>query len=60
MTVQARDDADYQLQVSGVGYAPKGGFSRDGKEIPVTDYADMRELCRAGLLCNECDAASTC
>jgi len=53
MTVQSVITADAQLQVSGVGYAPTGGFSRDGKEIPVTDYPDMLDMFRAGVLCNE-------
>ena len=53
MTVQSVITAGVQLQVDGVGYAPTGGFSRDGKEIPVTDYADMLDMFRAGLLCNE-------
>ena len=53
MTVQSVLTADVQLQVSGVGYVPKGGFSRDGKEILITDYADMLDMFRAGLLCND-------
>lgn len=53
MTVQSVITADEQFQVSGVGYAPTGVFSRDGKEIPVTDYPDMLDMFRAGLLCNE-------
>ncbi|MER0169188.1 MAG: cation-transporting P-type ATPase [Nitrosomonas sp.] len=53
MTVQRVITADDQLQVSGAGYVPKGGFSRDGAEISGIDHADLRELCRAGLLCND-------
>lgn len=53
MTVQNVMTADVQLQVSGVGYVPTGGFSRDGKEILTTDYADMLDMLRAGLLCND-------
>lgn len=53
MTVQRVMTADVQLQVSGVGYVPTGGFSLDGKQILITDYADMLELFRAGLLCND-------
>lgn len=53
MTVQRVITADDQLQVSGVGYAPKGGFSRNEKEIPVTGYAGMQDMFRAGLLCND-------
>jgi len=53
MTVQHVMTVDVQLQVSGVGYVPTGGFSRDGKEILMTDYADMLDMFRAGLLCND-------
>ena len=53
MTVQSVITADIQLQVSGVGYSPTGGFSQDGKEAPVTDYPDMLDMFRAGMLCNE-------
>ncbi|MDO9310284.1 MAG: cation-transporting P-type ATPase [Nitrosomonas sp.] len=53
MTVQSVITAEAQLQVSGVGYSPTGGFSQDGKEAPVTDYPDMLDMFRAGMLCNE-------
>ncbi len=57
MTVQSIITAHDQLQVSGVGYTPTGGFSRDRKEVAITDHADVLELFRAGLLCND---ASLC
>ncbi|MBL8499718.1 MAG: cation-transporting P-type ATPase [Nitrosomonas sp.] len=53
MTVQRVIIADDQVQVSGAGYAPKGGFSRDGAEISSAGHAGLQELCRAGLLCND-------
>ncbi|PXX11416.1 P-type E1-E2 ATPase [Nitrosomonas ureae] len=53
MTVQSVITASDQLQVGGVGYAPVGGFSRDGREIRIADDADILELFRAGLLCND-------
>ena len=53
MTVQSVMTAHDQLQVSGAGYAPTGGFSRDGEEILIGGYTDMLELFRAGLLCND-------
>lgn len=53
MTVQNVITARDQLQVSGVGYAPTGGFSWGGKEISITDYADMLDMFRTGLLCND-------
>ncbi len=39
--------------VSGVGYAPRGGFSQAGREIDVSDYPLLQEMTRAALLCNE-------
>ncbi len=53
MTVQTVILADAQIQVSGVGYAPQGNFSLHGQKILMTDYADMLDLLRAGLLCND-------
>jgi len=53
MTVQTVMTVDAQLQVGGVGYAPHGNFSLDGKEIQLTDHADLLDLFRAGLLCND-------
>ncbi len=53
MTVQNVITAYDQLQVSGVGYAPTGDFSLNGKEILISSYTDMLELFRAGLLCND-------
>jgi magnesium-transporting ATPase (P-type) len=53
MTAQRVMTADDRWQVSGVGYAPQGGFSRDEERIQVADHPDLQELCRAGLLCND-------
>ncbi len=53
MTVQTVMTVDAQLQVGGVGYAPHGNFILDGKEIQLTDHADILDLFRAGLLCND-------
>lgn len=53
MTVQTILTASHQLSVSGVGYAPLGSFNEAGQEILVTDLADVMELLRAGLLCND-------
>ncbi len=53
MTVQVVITADHQLQVGGVGYVPSGGFTLLGKEILITDYADLLDICRVGLLCND-------
>jgi len=53
MTVQSMVTADVQLQVSGVGYVPIGGFSLDGKEILLDGYPDILNMIRAGALCND-------
>ncbi len=41
------------LQVSGVGYAPEGGFTANHIEVPPAHAGDLRELARTGLLCND-------
>jgi magnesium-transporting ATPase (P-type) len=53
MTVQRVITADYVMLVSGVGYAPNGGFSINDKEVLITEYPGMLEMFRAGLLCND-------
>ncbi len=53
MTAQTIVTANHQLCVSGVGYAPLGGFSESGQEVLIAEYADVMELLRAGLLCND-------
>jgi magnesium-transporting ATPase (P-type) len=43
----------HTLEVSGAGYAPEGGFSRDGATVdPLRDEA-LQELARCALLCND-------
>jgi magnesium-transporting ATPase (P-type) len=46
-----------ELAVTGVGYAPEGGFTESGKDIGVSDRGDVQALATAALLCN--DAALT-
>ena len=53
MTVRTVITVDHQLVVSGGGYVPSGGFNMQGKELLMTDHADLLVLCRAGLLCND-------
>ena len=45
--------ADRRFTVSGVGYAPEGGFALDGCALDVRDYPLLAELARAVLLCND-------
>ncbi len=45
--------ADGAVAVSGVGYAPHGGFTLDGRELAVEDMPLLADIGRAALLCNE-------
>ncbi|WP_062627470.1 cation-transporting P-type ATPase [Ferriphaselus amnicola] len=53
MTVQRVITASSIFEVSGIGYAPHGGFAIDGKETDFTEHPDTLDLFRAGLLCND-------
>jgi magnesium-transporting ATPase (P-type) len=50
MTVQQLWTPELEADVEGVGYEPHGRFRCDGE---VIDPAPLRELLRAGLLCND-------
>ncbi|HVL88421.1 MAG TPA: cation-transporting P-type ATPase [Candidatus Thermoplasmatota archaeon] len=52
MTVQTVAVAGRTLEVTGGGYAPRGGFRAGGSELPAPPAA-LVELARAGLLCND-------
>jgi magnesium-transporting ATPase (P-type) len=53
MTVRsiALYERDYAL--SGVGYDPRGGFERDGKEVEPDEDSLLMEALRAMVLCND-------
>ncbi|MEU8233183.1 cation-transporting P-type ATPase [Actinoplanes sp. NPDC048967] len=54
MSVQQAVTADgTRYTVSGTGYSPDGEVRRDGEPVPATD--DLRDLARAGLLCNDAE-----
>lgn len=53
MTVQRLVFADRVVEVSGVGYAPEGGFAVEGVPIKVERDALMLGLARAAMLCND-------
>jgi magnesium-transporting ATPase (P-type) len=53
MTVQRVITATQVFEVSGTGYAPHGGLSIAGKEVNIAEHAEMFDLLRAGLLCND-------
>ncbi|SFN56156.1 plasma-membrane calcium-translocating P-type ATPase [Formivibrio citricus] len=50
MTVQRLVTAEQAIEVTGVGYAPHGGFVSDGKDV---DPAELTDLARIALLCND-------
>ncbi|MDP1535848.1 MAG: cation-transporting P-type ATPase [Burkholderiales bacterium] len=53
MTVQGVVIADAVYEVSGAGYAPEGGFSRDGAIVSAQEDSALAEIARAALLCND-------
>ena len=53
MTVTTVVLADEEIAVSGVGYDPHGGFVLDGVDLLSGERPALRELCRAGMLCND-------
>ncbi len=55
MTVQRVISATDTFEVSGSGYAPHGGFARDGREVDMAGYPHVQDLLRAGLLCNDAE-----
>jgi magnesium-transporting ATPase (P-type) len=52
MTVQGLWTPSGAYALSGIGYAPRGDLSRQGKLVPEVP-ADVLELLRAGALCND-------
>ncbi len=59
MTVQTVIAADATVAVSGSGYAPEGGFSRDGQPLDPESDSLLQELARAAILCNDADLRET-
>ena len=53
MTVASIATAKRLFTVSGVGYAPYGEFSLDGREIDVAGYPLLSEMAGIALLCND-------
>ncbi|MCK8515756.1 cation-transporting P-type ATPase [Methylonatrum kenyense] len=53
MTVQTLAMADGLVDVDGVGYAPEGGFNRDGSTIDPESEPVLSEAFLAALLCND-------
>ncbi len=55
MTVQRVITAETVFDVSGSGYAPRGGFSITRREVFVEDHPELIELGRAALLCSDAE-----
>ncbi|HKB59341.1 MAG TPA: cation-transporting P-type ATPase [Gallionellaceae bacterium] len=53
MTVQRVVASGQTFEVSGAGYAPRGGFSLSGSEAAMAEHAELQDFFRAGLLCND-------
>jgi magnesium-transporting ATPase (P-type) len=53
MTVTRVLLADREIEVAGVGYAPRGGFALEGRDIAAAEDPVLTELALAGLLCND-------
>jgi magnesium-transporting ATPase (P-type) len=58
MTVQTVIGADDIFDVSGSGYAPEGGFARDGEPVGP-EHPLMQEVAHAALLCNDAELRDT-
>ena len=56
MTVQRLATAESLIDVSGVGYAPHGGFTANGREV---DPAELADIARTALLCNDATLRET-
>ncbi|NKI35370.1 cation-transporting P-type ATPase [Wenzhouxiangella sp. XN79A] len=59
MTVARVATARGETRISGTGYAPHGGFERDGREIDPIDDPTLHGLLRAALLCSEADVSES-
>jgi magnesium-transporting ATPase (P-type) len=55
MTVLTLVTAEDVFDVSGVGYAPHGGFSRQGEDVDPADHPVLAEALRGILLCNDAE-----
>jgi magnesium-transporting ATPase (P-type) len=53
MTVQRVVTGSADYQVSGVGYAPEGGFEQAGREVMAADLPELTDIARLALLCND-------
>ena len=59
MTVQTVIGAEGVFEVSGSGYAPEGGFARDGAQVDPESQPLLRDVAHAALLCNDAELHDT-
>jgi magnesium-transporting ATPase (P-type) len=59
MMVQTAVTASCSVEVTGVGYEPRGAFQLDGRDIDAAEQAALGELVRAALLCNDATLRQT-
>ena len=59
MTVTTIRTCDSTYEVSGVGYEPVGGFSRDGRPVEVRDHADLECALETGVAAGRGDLMLT-
>ncbi len=55
MTVKAIITAEDEFDVDGVGYEPRGGFTREGGDVEPLEQAVLAETLHAMLLCNDAE-----
>ena len=59
MTVQTVIAADGLFEVTGSGYAPEGGFARDGAPLAADTVPLLQEIAVAAALCNDAQLHET-
>jgi Ca2+-transporting ATPase len=59
MTVQEIFAGSKRMQVSGVGYSPKGELTENGHSVALDGNAALRECLIGGLLCNDTSIKQT-
>jgi magnesium-transporting ATPase (P-type) len=53
MTVRGLATATHRFEVTGVGYEPHGGIVLGDRDVAAEEHAELRELAKVALLCND-------
>ena len=59
MTARSLVTAEGTAEVTGVGYAPAGALSVQGRDLDPAEQPILLQLARAGLLCNDAELRAT-